>query len=283
MKNFARRWLLPPGINHALTEAPRSVKRLWGWQPPGARSGGARLSYEGKKAATLEDLRVVGVGEMLWLEATKLRTWGRAYTREQHQHVRYFSDGFGSLRRFYETHQPENQMEMHMVAEADGFNFSPVKYPKIRKPWTFESRFRQDGPWGLEHGVQFHGPVSEKKLVYEKRRLDDIRTSVERFGFQKFDSDFILFGELLINDCGPEEEDFRVCVENGHHRISLLSHLGWPLIPVEPAWWWLIREVRLSDLPRWPGILDRTFSEEAAKAYFLSYFRSPTEKLLAGW
>ena len=279
MKTFARNWLLPPGIYKLLTDAPPSVKRIWG----GARPEPIQLNPSGKKAATLDELRAAPFGEIAWVEADKVRVWGRALSWQQNQHVRYFKDGIDSYRRFFELHQPQNQFEDIMLDATKGGRFSPVSFPKYRTPWSFEWEYFGEGPLGASHGTHYHGPVSNKKLLWEQKRSDSIREAVTKHGFQKLDDDFIAFGEILIDESVSGIVDFRLNVINGYHRISLLVHLGWSLIPIvalPPKSW---REVRLSHLPRWPGVLDGSFSEEAARAYFLAHFRDPTEELLPGW
>ena len=233
----------------------------------------------------MEKLQIAPYGQILWVEVERLTfRGGVACTWEQHPSVRYFRDGMESLRRFYELHQPRNQMEALLLDDTRVGDFVPVKFPKRRMPWSFEVQSGGEGSLGASHGTQHHGPVSEEKLLSEKNRLDNIRDSVQEHGFLQVVGDgFIRFGEILIDDSEPGVTEYRVYARGGQHRISLLSHLGWPLIPMMPQRSFPWREVRLSDLARWPGVLDGTFSEEAARAYFLAHFRSPTEQLLPGW
>lgn len=277
MKSFVREWILPPKFNQLLTAAPPSVKRLWGGDSPPRP-----INPEGKEVAGLEKLQIAPYGQILWVEVERLTLRGCALTWEQHPFVRYFRDGMESLRRFYELHQPRNQIEALLLDGTRVGDFVPVEFPKHRRPWTFETQYLGDGTNGASHGDQHHGPVSEEKLLYEKKRLDDIRDSVREHGFLEVGDGFIRFGELLIND-DSVATGYRVCVPAGQHRISFLAHMGWPLIPMMPHPSFPWREVRLSDLARWPGVLDGTFSEKAARAYFLAHFRSPTEQLLPGW
>ena len=283
MKAFARQWLLPPGIIQLLADAPPSVKRLWGGQSSKSRTEPIQLDPSGKEAASLDELIVAPYGEIVWVETEKLRLFGSAFTSEQNHWVRYFRDGFESLKRFYELHQPRNQIEAVMLDDTEVGEFSPASFPTGRRPWSFEREYRDSERLAL-HGSQDHGPVSRELLLNEKKRLDGIRDSVAKYGFVKLDNhDFIHFGELLVHDSRPGRPDYRVCIENGAHRTSLLSHLGWPMIPMaaRPSRPW--REIRLSDIARWPGVLDGTFSEQAARAYFLAHFRDPTAELLPGW
>ena len=260
------------------------MKRLWGGQSSKSGTEPIQLDPSGKEAASLDELIVAPYGEIVWVETAKLRIWGRAFTPEQNQHVRYFKDGLDYYRRFYEFHQPRDQFEALMLDASRVGHYSPVRCPNVRVPWSFEKRYNGEGHLDASHGSQAHGPVSKKKLLLEKERLDAIRDSVEQSGFWRLDcDDFIRFFELLVCDSEPGPPDYRVCVKAGAHRTSLLAHLGWPMIPMMRQPTWLSHEVRLSDLSRWPGVLDGTFSEDAARAYFLAHFRDPTEELLPSW
>lgn len=279
MKAFLRKWIVPPGISQILADAPYSVKRFWG----GGFANAVPLIPEGKNAASLHDLRTAPFGEVLWVDVEKVRAWGRALTWEQNQHIRYFVDGFESFRRFFDLHQPENQFESLMLEPKKVGEFIPVQFPRRRHPWSFESRYLGDGRLDFTHGPQEHGPVSNRKLMWEKKRLDRIRNSVEKYGLFVVEEDFIRFGELLIDDSESGNHDYRVLVVNALHRTSLLAYLGWSVIPMMPDFKMPWREIRLSDYPNWPGVLDGSFSEDSARAYFFAYFRNPRDELLSGW
>lgn len=287
MKKFVRKWFLPPGIYQLLVDAPPPVKRLWewGWEASVSAPGRApvTLDFRSEEPASLDHLRVAPFEEIVWVPVEKVRVWGRGLSREQNQFVRYLSDGLASLERFYDYHQPKNQMERLFLPTASSAFFKPVRFPLFYDPWTFPLSFTGEGGLGWEHGAIDFGPVSKKRLMREAARVDLIRESVSRKGFQKLGTHIIYFGELLIDDRVPDLWDYRVCVAHGNHRTSLLGYLGWPLIPMEPHPAWRMREVRLSQVEHWPGVLDGTYSVNAAKAYFLSYFRDPGKVLLPGW
>ena len=281
MKNFARKWLLPPGINQLLADAPPPVKRLWAGQS--SRHKSIKLDPCGKKVATLGKLQVAPYGEVVWVETDKIRLWGRALTPQQNQHVRYFQDGFESYKRFFDLHQPRDQFEALMLDPKKVGPFLPVRFPRLRKPWSFEITHVGTDFLNASHGTQEHGPLSKRKLRREKSRLDSILDSVGAHGFVGRSFDFIRFSELLVDDADPHRIDYKVLLVGGVHRACLLAHFGWPAIPMMPQPVWPLRSVRLSELARWPGVLDGTFSEEAARAYFLAHFRDPNEELLPGW
>ncbi len=43
------------------------------------------------------------------------------------------------------------------------------------------------------------------------------------------------------------------------------------------------REIRLSDLEHWPGVLEGSFTAEEARSVFMAFFRSPDDSLASGW
>ena len=284
LKTFVRDWLLPPGIDRLLANSPSPVKKLWGTGNQFDLAGLTPLRATGKTAAGLEELLVASYGEIVWIDTDKVRLWGRALSWQQNHLVRYFKEGFPTYRKFFELHQPNNQFEAIMLDPAQVGAFSPVQPPIRRFPWSYEIMWRGEDGWDGSHGTQAHGPISETKLLFERKRLDKVRASIEKHGFGILDDyDFIHFGELLVDDSNPGLVDYRVSLHGGIHRSSFLAHLGWPLIPMISAQGVASREVRLSSLPHWPGVLDGTFSENAARAYFLAHFRDPSERLLPGW
>ena len=286
LKNFVGEWVSAPWFQQTVSRGSTFLRgKLVGSKPsvpPFSDSEPTKLNPSGRNPASLEQLLTTSFGRIVWVEADKIALWGRALTWEQNQHVRYFKDGIDSYRRFFELHQPRNQFEFLMLDQNRVGEFSLPRPPEHRRPWSLEV---DDGGAGLPDDVFAnlgHGPISEQKLLSEAKRLRSIRESVERDGFRKLDDDFITFGEIIVNDDRSVGEDYRVLLVNGVHRTSVLAHLGWPLIPMM-AREIPLREVRLSALARWPGVLDGTFSEEAALTYFLAHFRDPTEELLPGW
>jgi hypothetical protein len=283
LKTFLTNWVLPPGFARLLVAAPSNIKRFWGGSSHGF-SPPISLVPTGVTPASLRDLQIATHGEVVWVPVEKVRVWGRGLSPEQNQFVRYFAEGLPSLRRFYELHQPTNQMEANFLDPEKSGKFIPVRYPNLRNPWSFQTQYQGEAGLDAHHGIQSFGPISEKKLAFEQKRLDSIRTQVQNRGFLKLsDRDFIFFSFLLIRDDEPQVLDYRVSVRWGFHRTSLLASLGWPIIPMMAFPNQPLREVRLSQASEWPGVLDGTFSLEAARAYFLSQFRDPTEVLIPEW
>ena len=265
LNSFFQQWVIAPKLYSFLVSPP-----------PGIEIGASPtpLSPAGKKPATLREIQMASPREIVWVSVENLRLWGRAFTPNQQQLVRYFRDGLGSLKRFYDLHQPTNQIEAIFLDPNDVGGFTPVAPSRQRLPWSWE-RNRTVTP-------EF-GPVSQAQVDLEASRLDLVRDSVERYGFLGQGHGSIKFGEILVDDTRPHGTDFRVLVHTGFHRVSLLAFLGWPLIPMAPKQSLTPRDIRLSSVSSWPGVLDGNYSESAAIAFFLAYFRDPLDTFLPDW
>lgn len=274
MSDFIRDWLLPPEVSRRMDGITRRLRD---------REQTSPLSQECQPGG-LDDIRVAAIGETIWVGIDKLRVWGRSLHYTQNQYVRYFSDGFQSLKRFYDLHQPNDQIEALFLNPNSVGAYRPISYPFLRNPWTFQQEYRGEGRHGPNHGFQGYGPLSKSKLRFEAKRLEILRESVTRTGFRQTNGqDSIRFGLLLINDSSSMDHDYRLEVVGGRHRVALLAHLGWSHIPMSPQPSYPLREIHLSQLRNWPGVLDGTFSKQAAKEVFLAYFRDGNENLLPDW
>jgi hypothetical protein len=155
--------------------------------------------------------------------------------------------------------------------------------PATRAPWNPKT-FLHGGDHNhlsIGKGHQGYGPVDEVRVRWEAKRLRRIEKSIRWFGF-RFDlssSEPTPRFALLLRD--DHAEDYRVMVTAGNHRIATLAFLGWSLIPMTRQLSY--PTIRLSEVKNWPGVLDGTYSVEAAQDYFLSYFRDGNLILLPGW
>lgn len=233
---------------------------------------------EEQKRTSLDyrELLVAKANEIIWVPVEKVQIWGRSLHPNQNQFTRYFSEGLESLDRFFNVHQPQNQFQaifLPNLGEEDMMISDTYKY---RKPWSYVSE--------LTTTPEF-GPVSRSLIRRETKRLDRIRSSVVKNGFFYLDSDFISFGSILVDDVSDDSFDYRCQVLGGIHRAALLAHLGWKMIPMVPAARTLTsaRDVRLSQIKFWPGVLDETFSENNAKKFFRAHFRDPDEIVIPDW
>ena len=277
LKSFLRSWVLGPLVVESIE---RAVSRRTNGSRGVFTSLDVELTPPSNGAMKLHELRIAPPNETVWIPISKIRTrWASAVTYKQHQFVRYFAEGAEGLRSYYESHQPRDQMEGVFLYECSEA-FVPVRFPFLRTPWGFETEYVGYGPFGVSHGVQDFGPVSDRKIRWEAKRLDHVLESIRERGFRVSNPRDPISYWLLIDDVSGC--DYRAIIAGGNHRIAALAHLSWSLVPMRPAPHFQ-REIRLSDLDSWPGVLDGTFSAAAATAYFLSYFRSGDEQLLSGW
>jgi hypothetical protein len=219
-----------------------------------------------------------------WVPLEKIRYFsGVAFSSQQHHFVRYLFEGISSLRKFYELHQPRNQFETNFLYEKHSGSFVEIVPPATRAPWNPKTYLHggDRNHLSIGKGHQGYGPVEEVRVRWEAKRLTRIERSFRRFGFRK---------ELSSSEPNPRfallcrddlAGDYRVMVTAGNHRIAALAFLGWPLIPMsrQPSY----PTIRLGELESWPGVVDGTYSVEAAHDYFLSYFRDEKRILLPGW
>lgn len=199
---------------------------------------------------------------------------GQHFTKEQHHFVRYLESGFNDFQSFYRIHQPETILQARFLNEITA-GHSGARM--LDEPWRHVSLNTADTPGGRS---VFYGPVSDLALAIESARLDLCRQSIEKFGFLEGHDGHPggpITSQVFIRDDG----DFRVGIESGNHRTAVLAHLGWKLIPVHPQAGF--HPVRLSDLEKWPGVVDGRYAPETAREIFEAFFRPRHQQLLPGW
>lgn len=197
----------------------------------------------------------------------------QSFTVEQHHFVRYLAKGAVTLETFYQRHRPSGALEARFVEEAV-YDYSGPGW--LQPPWV---HVRTDELAESLRPPELFGPVSAKQMATEKLRLDSLVKSISENGVidrQAIQPGGAITGQLLLNN----EDDYRIMVINGNHRVAVLSHLGLVHIPIRfrlgsPP-------VRLSDLNRWPGVTDGRFSPETALILFHTFFRDPHHPILEG-
>jgi hypothetical protein len=245
-------------------------------------SGGA--TFHNQTPSTRASLSSTDTETVHWVPLEKIRYFsGVAFSPQQHHFVRYLLEGVPSLRSFYELHQPRNQFETNFLYGKQSGDFLEIAPPTTRAPWNPEP-FLHGGDrnhLSIGKGHQGYGPVEEARVQWEAKRLRRIEKSFRRVGYRSELSSSEpnpRFALLLRDD---HAEDYRVMVTAGNHRIAVLAFLGWPLIPMnrQPSY----PTISLRQLESWPGVIDGTYSAEAARDYFLSYFRDDNQVLLPRW
>ena len=277
---FIQDWILPRRPYELSVGVAQRLRSTSERKPFGADA--LKVSPEHAEESSFFQLRVAGPRDCMWVRLDNLRS-GTAvtFTPEQHHFVRYLRDGKDSLTRFYDVHQPTNQFEGVFSSCASVGEFEAVRYPFYWHPWTRRSQYFGEAHLGEEHGNPMFGPVTPEKLDYEAKRLDSVLASIEENGFWIRGEDIPRY-RLLVDDVGSKAPRYVVFLENANHRVAALSHLGWSLIPMMPQKG-QYREVRLSDVEHWPGVVQGVFSTDAATAYFRAFFRDARMPLLQGW
>ncbi|MDC1225414.1 hypothetical protein N8Z92_04535 [Schleiferiaceae bacterium] len=114
------------------------------------------------------------------------------------------------------------------------------------------------------HGVQHWGPVSKDKLRLEAMKFNSLLNSLVVSGYRPnyMKKDGVIRASLL-EYCGK----YRVVIEQGQHRISVLSALGYKTCVVR-----IVSKYDLNDVDGLPGVLSGNFSRLDAKRVIELYF-----------
>lgn len=184
------------------------------------------------------------------------------------------------LLEFYSSYQPGCAAEV-LGASGDDIPMLGSQPPwVVIKPWedlTVEERIekiikteKEDNSQvstsdiSIEHGCNFCGPVSGDKLVIEVERLYAIAKSVSKNGFQRHDFvDGDIRADILVQSSG----DWRWVVKSGHHRVSVLSALGFQEVPIRVE-----TIVCRDEVDVWPQVLAGNYTREMALKVFDNMF-----------
>lgn len=219
--------------------------------------------------------------EFMVIESDALRYQGGvSFNLSQHHFLQFYKTGPDALRYHYSLHRPRCFMERHFLGcDEVGHRHDEERSRILELPWELRAR-QLIGEKGLgsSHGHQGFGPVSERKLRLEIRRLNRILDSINNYGFLFDEANRLPQGYFLEDDTLPTKRRVFL-IDSGQHRVSALVHAGWKRVPVvfceDTA-----RVVRLSEMSEWPGVTDSRFSYFQAKGIFNSYFRDAEEVLV---
>ena len=100
------------------------------------------------------------------------------------------------------------------------------KQYQLRMQNGMKREFEENSQWiyCVEDGHKFFGPVSERMLQVEYKRLTSTFDSIQKEGFYNYEK---LRGVLLIN-----QDTIKVDIIGGMHRLSALLALDYDAIPV---------------------------------------------------
>lgn len=232
-------------------------------------------------AASIQDLRTAVSADWLWVPLKKIRSHrAQIFSAEQHPYVRYFRDGLGGMEKFFTLDTPVTPRGYLFMTEARQVLVNRSIDLSSARVWPWAS-LTVTLPEPPTFPYWRAGPKTKSHMLAQAERLDGILRSVRRKGYIVKHGD-IPWYSLLLKDHREKILDYRVLVQHGNHRVATLAHLGWELIPMAPLPTMLINEVRLSEIERWPGVLDGTFSISEAEARFMAFFRDIEEDILPG-
>jgi len=175
--------------------------------------------------------------------------------------------GADGLASFYASHGPIDLCEMYGLdrRDAKGEDLDPWELPWLHDPAN-RARPAAEHGLGTEHGVSYFGPATPEKVALEIERLEAVRRSIERVGYQPTRQTGSINGHLLVSG-----GQYRFFVRGGKHRAAVLAALGWTHIPVRfrPTW---PRLVDRRDASSWSLVLSGDIDEDTAVAAFDTYF-----------
>ena len=207
----------------------------------------------------------VGPSPILHLPANMLvMPGGHSFISEESPFSIALMSGLNKLTEFYCKFAPKNIVEMY------GLKFKGLRgenLPPWEIPWLLRNRVPPSAEMGLgiEHGVSFYGPASDKKIMLEMKRLESIVKSIKKISYcPKIDGH--IEGFLMQN-----EGEFRFFVLGGKHRTAALIFLGKERVPVR------IRATMPRVIDRkcsshWPLVKSGVMDEGLALKVFDSYF-----------
>ena len=242
--------------------APKKIRRPTGSTAENLYDNRIEIDEDGPK--TVEFLQGSPV---LYISVEKLRySGGVAYVNPNHPMRLYYREGLEALRNYYTRHQPTNIFEKHFLKSPMGRD-----YPSHGVPWSEpacgskQAVMKEKGLSAEDHGVQHYGPVSEEKLMLEKGRLDDVRSSFEKSGYQP------RYGFSVGYFLRRKGNDWVFVIVGGQHRVAAMAELGFTHVPAQfqPSYPRIVREGQVN---RWPMVRNNELTAEEAHMIFEAYF-----------
>lgn len=206
------------------------------------------------------------------IHKSKLRYFGGLkFSKNSHPFLKYLLGNRNKMSDFYLHNQPDNILTSHRIKNEKGFfdkNF--LLNPESCLPWlesaeTYETII--EGGLDFSDGRQQFGPVSDAKINFEIERLNNVKNSINKYGFipQKFDG--YPRGHFICKS----NNEWVFYIVGGSHRIAALVSLNFEFIPVilQQDYPTIVEELNLEE---WPKVKENKLSKIEAKKIFLSYF-----------
>jgi hypothetical protein len=165
------------------------------------------------------------------------------------------------LKAYYDGFQPRTVLDLYgwdpaaagpaltapTLCAANPWEDTPGPHMRaMRRRVNFHDSVPYGGSDGDDESYIDWGPATARKGELEFRRLSEVAASVLRGGYApRPGRDAHIRGKLLVDG-----ERSVISIGNGHHRIAVLTALGWPTVPVMIA-----RDiVRRETVEDWPGV-----------------------------
>ncbi len=192
---------------------------------------------------------------------------GLCFNWLQQPFMMYYQYGFDSLVDYYSKFQPKNIFQRHLLYN-ENLDKLAESMEQISLPWVTRNNKADLGEGGLpkEEGVQHYGPVSSKKLHFEKSRLDSILKSIADNGYDY--SKGLPDGYFLLN----KDRQYAFHVLGGQHRGAAMTHLGYEDVYVRFSRWYP-RIISEDDILNWPAVSQGHMKGEEALEIFYAFFR----------
>ncbi len=149
------------------------------------------------------------------------------------------------------------------------WNIEPSKYFDIFK----KQIIKENKLYGYnEFDFLYSGNPSLRKIYIEATRTLELIQSIKNDGYV-CSSNNCISGIIL-----SQGKDYRWCVIDGAHRISILAALKKPALPIR-----IHQIVRKTDVAYWPNVKSGLFSEEAALQVFDRIFEATPPPVYDKW
>jgi len=126
----------------------------------------------------------------------------------------------------------------------------------------------------ISDGWHFWGPVSEGKLLLESQRLSRLIRSFETRGHYRHNGHDGDVRAIILR----HGNDWCWQVAGGEHRAAMLAALGHTSIPVR-----VIQIIQREDVDYWPGVINNTYTKQAALETFDLIFSGALPEVAKSW
>jgi hypothetical protein len=140
-----------------------------------------------------------------------------------------------------------------------------------------EAQLRENRQHGLDEGMsagaKAFGPVSERKLEVEARRISELAVSIRQHGLDHRRPDYNIKAVFLVSG-----EQWRWLSAAGMHRVPVAAGLGVAQIPVRVA-----AVVRRDEVKIWPQVAAGLYDEPTALRLFDRLFEGRAPRPAGSW